>query len=140
MGGFFYTQTDAGDSLKSSNNFTLIRSTANNWPACENINNPGWYAPPASRIEQSHKILFYSSTRLGPVTFRGRTYCTWANLFGDELNEWNVNEYMGVSWLTFKDTRHSMRGWNMKIRPHGVDLTGKEKAYVQVWLTFTASS
>ncbi len=71
----------------------------------------------------------FSSTRLSSKTFEGRTYCTLANLFGDQLGTWTATAYMGVTWATFKNLQHSMQRWNMKIRPHGVDLSGNEKTY-----------
>ncbi len=63
-----------------------------------------------------------------PATFEAHEWCTLANFFADEAEDPLATAYMGVTWTTFRDSRHAMSKQMMKIRPAGFDPTSEDSA------------
>ncbi len=57
-------------------------------------------------------------------SFGNISTCTLANIFGGPMDTDSADPYMGLTWLTFRDRKHSLKKMVLKFRPSGVDLNG----------------
>ncbi len=46
-------------------------------------------------------------------------------MFAETMDDADASPYLGVTWNTFRDSRHSMSRLMLKIRPTGFDPAGK---------------
>ncbi len=46
-------------------------------------------------------------------------------MFGRNPGNSSADPYLGVTWLTFRERKHSLSKWVLKTRPAGFDSSGK---------------
>ncbi len=72
-------------------------------------------------------------TRIGgPVTHGSLSFCTLANIFSPTMDKTSAIDYLGLTWLTFRERTHAMERVVLKFRPTGVDLSSKSMAFSSI--------